>query len=206
MHFTTGSLADLPGAFVDALDDYRHRVFVQHLGWQLEAQTAMHRERDAFDRGDTVYVIAHGEHGRIVGCARLLPTTGPYLLSHVFPQLLDGRAPPRSSRVWELSRFASLDLESGGRDARGFQSSVQAVALLREAIRCAHERGATALVTVSPVGVERLLRNAGFEAERLGAPTMVGEHRLFACRIHVRMASGRAHAPRAEAHAHALLT
>lgn len=203
MRFTIGSLAELPDASLEALDDYRHGVFVERLGWQL--QTPAHRERDDFDRLDTVYVIAHGKHGRVVGCARLLPTTRPYLLSHVFPQLLDGLEPPCSSRVWELSRFASLDLENDGRGGLGFQSSPEAVALLRAAIRCAHELGATALITVSPVGVERLLRNAGFEAERLGVPRQVGEHRLFACRIAVRELSGSATAQIARVKAEASL-
>ena len=37
--------------------------------------------------------------------------------------------------------------------------------------------------TVSPLGVERLLRKAGFQARRAGAPVKLGDHWLFACLI-----------------------
>ena len=106
MQFLVGSTSDLPRQWIHELAQYRHRVFVERLGWQLQGEPGI--EFDAFDRPDTVYVIARGEHGRIVGCSRLLPTTAPYLLSHVFPELLEGCPPPGSPQIWELSRFAAL--------------------------------------------------------------------------------------------------
>lgn len=184
MQFMIGSSADLPRHWVDALACYRHRVFVERLGWQLQTEPGI--EFDDFDRPDTVYVIARGDHGHVVGCARLLPTTQPYLLSHVFPELLDGQPAPCSPQVWELSRFAAMDLNDESASNFGVHSSPTAVALLQASIRSAYERGATELITVSPLGIERLLRKAGFEASRLGPAKQLGGHWLFACRIAVK--------------------
>lgn len=183
MQFLVGNSLDLPRQWVHAMANYRYRVFVEHLGWQLRGEPGM--ELDDFDRPDTVYIIARGDHGRIIGCARLLPTTSPYLLSHVFPQLLDGKPAPCSPQVWELSRFAAMDPDDDSPAGFGFSSSPTAVALLRASMKSARDRGATELVTVSPQGVERLLRKAGFQARRCGPVRLIGTDWLFACSIAV---------------------
>jgi N-acyl-L-homoserine lactone synthetase len=64
-------------------------------------------------------------------------------------------------------------------------SSDIAIALLQAAIDCAAKNGAKRLITVSPLGIERLLRKAGFKAHRAGPPTMVDGHPIFACWIEV---------------------
>ena len=47
-----------------------------------------------------------GEEDEVLGCWRLLPTTGPNMLKDTFPQLLHGHPAPHQTDVWELSRFA----------------------------------------------------------------------------------------------------
>jgi len=56
---------------------------------------------------------------------------------------------------------------------------------LRQAIACAAEHGAKRLITVSPIGIERLLRHTGVHAHRAGPPTIVDGHPIFACWIEV---------------------
>jgi len=162
---------------------YRHQVFVERLGWQLP--TSDGAELDQFDRPDTIYVVAQESDGRIVGCARLLPTTRPYLLAEVFPQLLNGLPLPRSPDVWELSRFSATDLTGQLPTARGQFSSPVAVRLLQASIACAASHGARRLITVSPIGVERLLQKARFHAYRAGPPVVVDGHPIIACWIEV---------------------
>lgn len=159
---------------------YRHRVFVEQLGWALRSQQSM--ESDQFDRPDTVYVVAQDDADQVLGCARLLPTTHPYLLGEVFPQLLNGLPPPCSSEVWELSRFAAVDLNSQTPASGQFSSQV-AIKLLQEAMVCAAALGAKRLITVSPLGVERLLHRVGFHAHRAGPPMIIDGHPVFACWI-----------------------
>ena len=180
MNIAAGTIRCLPREVYARFARYRHQVFVEKLGWQLDCDDGL--EIDRFDTPSTLYVIAHSEEGKVIGGARLLPTTGPYLLADVFPQLLNGVPAPRSPEVWELSRFAAVDLDQA-RSAHGQFSSPVAVGLLRAAIEAASDRGARRLITVSPLGVERLLRKAGFQAQRASAPVIVDGNPLFACWI-----------------------
>ena len=112
MDVVTGARETLRPDLYSKVAHYRHRIFVERLGWQL--QTKDGGELDQFDRPDrpdTIYVIAQNDEGQVIGCARLLPTLRPYLLSDIFPQLLNGMEPPRSPEVWELSRFSAVDLK-----------------------------------------------------------------------------------------------
>lgn len=180
MNIATGTVRCLPREVYAGFARYRHKVFVEKLGWQLSCDDGM--ESDQFDGPDTLYVIARSPAGQVIGGARLLPTTGRYLLADVFPQLLNGQPAPCSPELWELSRFAAADLDRVRADQAQFSSPI-AVGLLRAAIEAARDRGARRLITVSPLGVERLLRKAGFRAHRAGPPVVVDGHLLFACWI-----------------------
>jgi len=161
MRVICGAPSGLPAGFVGRVAHYRHRVFVEQLGWPLHAQDGF--ESDQFDRTDTVYVAVEDELGRIAGCARLLPTTQPYLLAEVFPQLLNGSPVPRDSGVWELSRFAAVDFNQPAATPLAQFSSSATALLMREAMICAASRGAARLITVSPMSI--------------------GGHAIFACWI-----------------------
>jgi N-acyl-L-homoserine lactone synthetase len=183
IHVVTGRQEELPHGLYSKVAHYRHKVFVERLGWQL--QTFNYAEQDQFDRFDTVYVISRDERGNISGCARLLPTTQPYLLGDVFPQLLNGMPPPNSPDVWELSRFAAVDFNAKTSCALGQFSSPITITLLQEAIAYAASQGAKRVITVSPVGVERLLKRTGFHSHRAGPPMVVDGHPIFACWIDI---------------------
>ena len=90
---------------------YRHKVFIEMLGWDLKARNQL--EFDQFDRPDTLYMVSQNESGEVNGCARLLPTNRPYLLGEVFPELMNGMPVPCSSDVWELSRVGAVSVSFG---------------------------------------------------------------------------------------------
>lgn len=171
-----------PGV-IRALARYRHKVFIEKLGWNLMSQHGM--ELDQFDHAETFYMVARNELGEITGTARLLPTDRPYLLGEVFPQLMGGAAPPRDPFVWELSRFAAADLFSETGNALSQFSSPVAFALLEAAMAAAERNGVRRLITVSPLGVERLLRRYRFEAQRAAPPQIIDGKPVFACWIDV---------------------
>ncbi|NIR92540.1 MAG: GNAT family N-acetyltransferase [Gammaproteobacteria bacterium] len=187
MNLVSGAQTELPPGLYSKVSHYRHQVFVEMLGWQLPVQDG--GELDQFDRPDSVYVAAQDDEGNIIGCARLLPTTRPYLLGEVFPQLLNGMPPPCSPDVWELSRFAAVDLQSEDASKRGQFSSHITINLFLESIACAAAHGAKSLITVSPLGVERLLRRGGIHARRAGPPLVIDGHPIFACLIDVEASS-----------------
>jgi len=181
MRITTKSTGEISPRFYTEIAHYRYKVFVETLGWELQTQNG--EELDQFDRPDTYYAIAQNDDGEILGCARLLPTDKPYLLGDVFPELMNGQPLPNSAEIWELSRFAAVDFNNKTSGMAGQFSSAIAVDLLRGALQYAKAKGAKRLVSVSPVGVERLLRQAGFKAHRAGPPMIIDGHPIFACWI-----------------------
>ncbi len=111
----------LPEAVDAALAHYRHQIFVGQLGWQLPMADGRF-ERDQYDRDDTVYVVARDADGAICGCARLLPTTRPYLLKDVFaPLLMRGVPAPESPGCGSsrASRRVPARPARGARDRTG---------------------------------------------------------------------------------------
>jgi acyl homoserine lactone synthase len=173
----------LPESVGNALAQYRHQIFVEQLGWSLPlANDGL--ERDQYDRDDTVYVVAHDESGSICGCARLLPTTRPYLLKDIFPLLIAGRAAaPQSPDVWELSRFAVSQ-----RAAKGAGESSHAWdfrSMLASVVRCAAQLGARRLIGVTYLSMERLFRRIGVHAHRAGPAQSIDGKMVVACWIDI---------------------
>jgi acyl homoserine lactone synthase len=153
------------------MHEFRLKVFVHRLNWSLPLIDG--EERDEFDNEDAVYFIVRDLNGRITGCARLLPTTGPYLLSERFAELLGGQPAPRDPQVWELSRFAASVRKTGA--GRVLSLSQPTLDLLEAVIKFAQRQGGQRLALVTTVPIERLLLRAGYDVHRLGAPLQMGD-------------------------------
>ncbi|HEV2609994.1 MAG TPA: acyl-homoserine-lactone synthase [Noviherbaspirillum sp.] len=179
MQTMTGRSKDLTPEFETALAQYRHKIFIERLGWSLPVDDGL--ERDQFDHPETIYVVTREPDGAICGCARLLPTTEPYLLSEVFRHLMHGQPVPKSRDVWELSRFAAASVKSDS----PIDAALNTRALLAEAVRTAAAHGAKRLITVSPLGIERLLQRMGVHAHRAGPPMFAEGKPVFACWIEI---------------------
>jgi len=184
MEIITGTANSFSAEILFDMARYRHRVFVEKLGWDLDTRARF--ELDEFDRKDTAYLIARNAGGRIVGTCRLLSTHRPYLLATVFPELLGSKSAPCSPKIWELSRFAAMDLDAkpGGTHQDPLGSPL-ALEMLSVAMRTVAQEGGQRLISVSPLGVERILRQAGLRARRLAPPMRIGRRHLFACAIDV---------------------
>lgn len=173
--YSTGTRQQLPPQLFEQMGRYRREVFINQLGWELNTLNGM--ELDEFDGPEAVYVCSHDEDGQVSGVARLLPTTTPYLMEKVFPELWGGKQLPRAPQIWELSRFAAASPYPTG--AIEHQASAQhASELLRNVMRIGSMLGAQTLITVSPVGMERLLRMNEFSVKRTGIPKL---H----CNVHI---------------------
>jgi len=181
MHFIIGHKDELSSELLAKLSKYRYEVFIKKLGWQLPTEENV--EQDQFDNDETVYVIANDEENNVIGCARLLPTTSPYLLRDVFPHLLGECEPPSSYDVWEVSRFSAVDLNPKKMNAKAGISSECAVQLIQQSINYVYAQGAKQLITVSPLGIERLLSRAGFQFHRTGVPIVVDGRPVVSCLI-----------------------
>lgn len=67
----------------------RHRLFVERQGW--EVPTVRDLEYDEFDTPAAQYLIWIDSKGETRGAARLLPTTRPYMVKKLWPELIPGK-------------------------------------------------------------------------------------------------------------------
>ncbi|HSI50343.1 MAG TPA: acyl-homoserine-lactone synthase [Ideonella sp.] len=165
MHVVCYRDSDLSSTQRQRIARYRHRVFVEMLGWPLPANREG-SEQDEFDTAPSLHVIATDDDARIVGYARLRPTTEPYLLAVHFASLLNGHSAPCDPHTWEISRYAAINLVD---PASGCHTDV-GKAVLRAAIVQARARGAERLVCCTSVAIERVALRWGFRMQRLGPP------------------------------------
>lgn len=179
MHACMHGSGPLPAETANALARYRYRIFVEQLGWDLPV-AGEGLERDQFDRSDTVHVIARDGQGAICGCARLLPTTRPYLLKELFPFLLaDPLRPPAEHGTWELSRFAAQLPDEAGAEHAPWAVQPMMALVVRQALRL----GARRLIAVTFLSMERLFRRIGIHAHRAGPPQRIDQRMVVACWI-----------------------
>lgn len=159
----------------------RHQVFHQRLGWDVKSENGL--EQDQFDDVDSVYMVATDDDDRVCGGWRLRPTTRHYMLSDIFPQLLNGHAVPRHRHIWEISRFA-VDTSDASRTA-GFSLGQTARQLVRDTVRFAVDNHISQYVLVTSVAVERLLASTGLVLHRFGPPIKIGRVWSVACRVDI---------------------
>ncbi|SDS80987.1 acyl-homoserine-lactone synthase [Bradyrhizobium canariense] len=165
--------ADYYGDFIDEIAEMhrlRQRVFKERLAWDVQVSGEL--EIDEFDALHPAYLLQRANNGRIQGCVRLLPSTGPTMLRDTFPVLLNGGATPASSTVWESSRFA-LDIHGDAPKAQhGLASATYE--LFAGMIEFGLSRQLTEIVTVTDARMERILRRAGWPLRRIGKPRALG--------------------------------
>jgi acyl homoserine lactone synthase len=88
----------------------RHECIVQRQAWNVP--TIRNMEYDQYDNPAACYLVWRDRDGKAGGSSRLYPTDRPYMLQEVFPHLVNKISLPKSSQVWEGSRFcvdATLD-------------------------------------------------------------------------------------------------
>lgn len=162
----------------------RYRVFKQRLGWSVPAQAG--EERDQFDDYYPIYLLALDDADRLAGSWRFLPTTGPYMLRDVFPQLLGGARAPYHPLIWEGSRFAV--------ESRGGRRRISSELLCAVTETCI-ALGIRELITVYDARMERLLPRLGCPPKWQSPPARINGEPAYTGRFdmnHATLASLRA--------------
>jgi acyl homoserine lactone synthase len=155
---------------LDSMHRLRARVFQERLNWDVAVTDD--READAFDSCNPTYVLALSEQNHVVGCARLLPATGPTLLNVLFPELRGSSLFKPHARMIESSRFC---VDTGHETERAGQTLHDATSTLFAAlIEWSVSQGYTEIVTATDVRIERILRRAGWPMTRIGEPRRIG--------------------------------
>lgn len=153
----------------------RHRVFVEEMGW-TDLHKADAREIDQFDDSHAVHML-YLEGDRVLGYQRMLPTTRPYLLSEVLPQLCE-ESFPRGPHIWEWTRYC---VEAGHRE-RGRKLSPIANALLSGIVEwCLASGVSSIIIEMNPLWILRLVQ-LHFRVTPLGLPQPVGNDDVVAVR------------------------
>jgi acyl homoserine lactone synthase len=144
----------------------RHKVFAESLKWVPE--TDDRQEMDLYDRwGTTVGLVR--DDGAVVGVARLLPSSGQFMLEKEFGALLpDGYRVRKNSDTAEITRLA-VDHEI--RD-RGLSSKMM-LALLKGVYQWAVENDIRYYYLEVEHRFFRTLRALGFPCEMIGAPVVL---------------------------------
>lgn len=156
-----GKRGTLPRRILKGMHRLRHQVFNERLHWNLK--TFKELEIDQFDRNNATYIIAEDNAEKIIGCWRLLSTTDKYMLKEVFHFMLGDEVPPKNDKIWELSRFAVRDKEFAQ-----YILSETTVYMIKEIIDFALRKEIFAYITVTSIGVERLMKSAGMPLKRIG--------------------------------------
>lgn len=152
----------------------RARVFRDRLNWNVEVQDGL--EIDEFDALDPAYIVSLDEDGHVVGCMRLLQTTGPHMLSDVFSKILDGEPPLRDPQVWEATRFC-VDTERLARKGRSKNSiSYVTSEVMVGAFEYGQQAGVLdAIAVIDPVMHRVMIRSGNAPYDYLGKTTDMGE-------------------------------
>lgn len=160
----------------------RHQVFKEKLGWRVS--TTGDQEVDEYDGLDPYYMVVM-DNDKAVGCWRLLPTNGKYMLSHTFTQLLRGEPAPVDTGIWELSRFA---VQAPQRNCNSqIQLNEIAFEMFAQLIRFADQRRINRYVTVVSRSVERLMLHNDISLTRFGdgKVTRIGGIPSVACWVNL---------------------
>lgn len=149
---------------LDRMYKLRHTVFAERLRWT--SLNNSRREIDLYDVINPVYLICRDPAGEVVGCWRLLPTTGPYMLRDIFSHLLWGAPPPEQPDIWEISRFA-IDPQWRDYDSLGAVGSVVGQMLL-DLFDFSEANGITRIIAASDIRFDRILKRAGLKTTHYG--------------------------------------
>jgi acyl homoserine lactone synthase len=152
-------------------------MFVERQGWEVPAVRGL--EYDEFDTPAAQYLIWIDGRGETRGTARLLPTTRPYMVKSLWPELVPGEL-PESDTVWEVTRFGcdhNLDSKTRRRAVAEILCAMQEFGLVR---------GIDGYLVVAS---KRLLKcvvvKAGGKVTVLGPELLVGQLPASAGYIHI---------------------
>jgi acyl-homoserine lactone synthase len=162
----SGVTALLEQSALRAMFEARKQVFVDLLKWDVPVLDGRF-EIDQFDDEHATYLIVAGANGEHLGSARLLSTTRPHILGHLFPELCAGPV-PAGEKVFEITRFC-LGRHHGAARRRDTRNR-----LVSALVAFALERGIRTYTGVAEMGWLQQILAFGWDCRPLGVPRMLG--------------------------------
>lgn len=158
-------------SLLDAMHRLRARIFKGRLGWSVVTQGG--RETDEFDALKPTYILAISSASTVVGCARLLPATGPNMIEALFPDLVQSGAFKPHPAMIESSRFCVDTSLDEGRAGGSLHDAT--LTMFAAIIEWSMGNGYRQIVTGTDLRIERILNRAGWPMRRVGEPRRLGE-------------------------------
>ncbi|MER8396090.1 acyl-homoserine-lactone synthase TraI [Mesorhizobium sp. M1340] len=155
---------------LDAMHRLRARVFKGRLGWNVVTQGG--RETDEFDILKPTYILAISSASAVVGCARLLPASGPNMIEALFPDLVQSGAFKPHAAMIESSRFCVDTSVDAGRAGGSLHEAT--LTMFAAIIEWSISNGYREIVTGTDLRIERILNRAGWPLRRIGEPRRIG--------------------------------
>lgn len=169
---------------LQTMHEQRKAVFVDGLGWNVPVTAGC--EIDAYDRDDTLYLLAYDPHDQsLSGSARLLPTLQPHLMSDLFAHTCECGV-PRGPHIWEASRFCPAP--GATRRAR----LILLWSILAAVMETALLFGIEEVVFTANAALLPLVLRAGWRARRLGRTVRDGSDSISAVAVDINLAGLRA--------------
>jgi acyl homoserine lactone synthase len=156
----------------------RHRLFIERQCYDVPTYGGM--EYDQFDTPAATYLVWRDGAGEARGVARLVPTTRPYMIKDLWPNLIEDDPLPQSDDIYEASRFGiddSVGAETRERISAEIVLGCQEFALLHGISRY--------LVVMPPLIIRRAIGGLGCDYRFLGAPQRLGRHPVVAASVAV---------------------
>jgi acyl homoserine lactone synthase len=156
----------------------RHKLFVQRQKYRVPTLNGM--EWDQFDTPATVYLVWRDETDTPRAVARMIPTTFPYMIQELWPDMVGGGELPSRPDVWELSRVGidrDLPPEVRRRVTGELMCACGEFAL--------HNGVAAFLLVTHPHFVSAAIAGAGWPTEVLGEPRHLGRFPVVAAKTTV---------------------
>jgi len=155
----------------------RHRIFVERQHWDVPSHNGL--EYDQFDTPAATYVVWLDDRRQARGVTRLIPTTRPYMVQSLWPELIRG-PPPHSAAIWEATRFG-CDRDLDGRTRRRVVAE-----LICGCQEFGISNGIAKYICVMPVEVfHHVIRLAGCRVTPLGPTIRMHRHEIGAAYIDV---------------------
>ncbi|RJF94671.1 GNAT family N-acetyltransferase [Oleomonas cavernae] len=173
------------GRLLHAMHAMRHQVFVAEKHWSLPVPAAQEGlEADQFDGPATVYLIRRDETGAVIASMRMLATTAPHTLTHVFRHLVTA-ALPTGPGVWESSRGCVRADHRNALDRRGHPAGDVLCAMLELALL----REVHTITFVVTQRVWEMFSALGWTMERLGDSDVLDGEVTFPGLVRVNLAT-----------------
>ncbi|WP_283813339.1 acyl-homoserine-lactone synthase [Bradyrhizobium sp. Leo121] len=147
-----------------------HRLRARVFRERLNVVVRDGHEADQFDPCRPTYILALSDRNEVAGCARLLSTTGPTLLSVRFPELIASGLP--HAAMIESSRFCVDTSMETGRAGQALHDATWT--MFAAIIEWSMANGYSELVTVTAARIELILRRAGWPMARIEEPKPIG--------------------------------